>query len=178
MSSRQRALPVCQTLGGNRFLWACPRLRALPSSSLGVDLCCVSSWLRLCLCPGPHPVGSDTSPRPHPEAETSRGAAVGAAFYQGKSGSPKVNRVQVHFSNICKLLSVTAKNKLSGEETPGFLYCSSPPSSHTRDSLCPRSQPVVLIEEPKEKKEWFSSPRNQAYSVKDEVCGCSLRSSS
>lgn len=64
--------------------------------------------------------GSDKSPRPHPEAETACGAAPGAAFYQGKSGSPKVNRVQVHFSNICKLLSVTAKSKLSGRKHQVF----------------------------------------------------------
>lgn len=40
-------------------------------------------------------------------------------IHQGRSGSSEVNRVQVHFSNICKLLSVTAKNKLLGEEARG-----------------------------------------------------------
>lgn len=40
-------------------------------------------------------------------------------IHQGRSGSSEVNRVQVHFSNICKLLSVTAKSKLLGEEARG-----------------------------------------------------------
>lgn len=89
-----------------------------------------------------HVTGSDKSPRPHPTAETACGATLGAAFYQGKSGSTEVNRVQVHFSNTCKLLSVTAKSKLLGEETPGFLCYFSPLlGSHAQ----PASQPFIFI---------------------------------
>lgn len=61
--------------------------------------------------------GSDTNPRPRLKAGTACGAALGAVFHQCRSGSTEVNRVQVHFSNICKLLSVTAKSKPLGEET-------------------------------------------------------------
>lgn len=89
---------------------------------------------------GPSPpwhnlLGSDKRPRPHPKAETACGAALGAAFHQGRSGSTEVNRVQVHFSNICKLLSVTAKNKLLGEETPGFLLLFFSFAFHTHPSI-------------------------------------------
>lgn len=51
-------------------------------------------------------------------------AAWGAVFYQGRSGRTEVNRVQVHFLNICKLLSVTAKGELLGRKLQGFC-CSS-----------------------------------------------------
>lgn len=89
-------------------------------------------------------LGSDESPRTHPKAETACGAGLGAAFYQGMSGSTEVNQVQVHFSNMCKLLSITAKSKLSGEETPVFLYCFSPLSPHTCPSI-PSSQPASQL---------------------------------
>lgn len=81
--------------------------------------------------------GSDKSPRPHPEPETACGAAPGAAFYQGKSGSPEVNRVQVHFSNICKLLSVTAKSKLSVRKHQVFCiaFLLFPALAHVRASI-------------------------------------------
>lgn len=48
------------------------------------------------------------------------GAAWGAVFCQGRSGRTEVNGVQVHFSNICKLLSVTAKEKLLGRKHQVF----------------------------------------------------------
>jgi hypothetical protein len=65
-------------------------------------------------------LGSDESPRAHPKAELAARlpvAAWGAAFCQGGSGRTEVNGVQVHFSNICKLLSVTEKEKLQGGGT-------------------------------------------------------------
>lgn len=87
-----------------------------PPTFLPGALTCAASAAGVGAAPAvAHPAGVRQKPQPHPKAETACGATLGAAFYQGKSGSPEVNRVQVHFSNTCKLLSVTAKSKLLGE---------------------------------------------------------------
>lgn len=124
-------------------------------------------------------LGSEESPRPHPKAETACGAGLGAAFYQGTSGSTEVNQVQVHFSNMCKLLSVTAKSKLSGEETPVFLYCFSPLSPHTCPST-PSSQPASYFSRESLGKQsivFFLLKSSPLYILKDKVYGCNLQNS-
>lgn len=104
----QKALPSCQP--GPRLEQVSPiQASPLPTFLPGA-LTCVASAAGFGPSPAiAHPAGLDKSPRLHPTAETAHGATLGAAFCQGKSGSTEVNQVQVHFSNTCKLLSVTTE---------------------------------------------------------------------
>lgn len=90
-------------------------------------LCGLSTTSALPWCPL---LGSDESPRPHPEAEPACAAAWVCCVLSRQVWQDEVNGVQVHFSNICKLLSVTAKDKVLGRKHQVFCCFSLAFASH------------------------------------------------
>lgn len=111
----------------------------LPFPSFAARVPSLHTWLWFCPAMAP-PAGvrlkvPDPILRQSPPAAwgSACAAAWGAVFYQGRSGRTEVNRVQVHFSNICKLLSVTAKGELLGRKLQGSAALHAPLSTRGLD---------------------------------------------
>ena len=140
---------------------------------------------------GPAPAPAPAHPdgvRPKPQSPSHGRDCLwghpGCCVLSRQSGSTEVNQVQVHFSNTCELLSVTAKSNLLGEETPGFrntlLFSSSAWLSCT--SIHPSSWPARYSVRGRKlrrrKSSFLPLEIKPAVLLKDQVCGCSLNHSS